>query len=78
MHTLIVIGVGFVLLVLSALTGRTLGGPSGARAAALIFLPIWLVGAAINLYMGVKRAGYSVREETPIFLLIFIVPAAAA
>ncbi len=30
------------------------------------------------MYLGVRQAGYSVREELPIFLLIFLVPAAAA
>ena len=78
MHTLIVMGVGFVLLVICALAGRAIGGSSGTGAAVLIFLPLWLVGAAINLYVGVKRAGYSVKEEAPIFLLIFAIPAAAA
>jgi hypothetical protein len=36
------------------------------------------VVAAINMWIGVARAGYSFREELPIFLLIFLVPAAAA
>jgi len=78
MHTAIVMGIGFLWLVICALTGRAVGGSSGTGAAALIFLPLWLVGAAINLYVGVKRAGYSVKEEAPIFLLIFAVPAATA
>jgi hypothetical protein len=30
------------------------------------------------MWVGVARAGYSVAEELPIFLLIFGVPAAAA
>ena len=51
---------------------------SGLAAGALIFLPLWLVGAGINLYLGVKTAGYSVREELPIFLLVFAIPAVAA
>jgi hypothetical protein len=78
MHTLIVISIGFVLLAICALAGRATGGASGTTTAALIFLPLWLIGAAINLYLGVKRAGYSVKDETPIFLLVFAVPAAAA
>jgi hypothetical protein len=78
MHTLIVISIGFVLLAICALAGRAAGGASGTTTAALIFLPLWLIGAAINLYLGVKRAGYSVKDETPIFLLVFAVPAAAA
>ena len=30
------------------------------------------------MYLGVKRAGYSVADEAPIFLLVFAVPAAIA
>lgn len=78
MHTIIVLAVGFALLGLCALTGGVLGNTSGIAAAALVFLPLWLVGAGINMYMGVKRAGYSVADEAPIFLLVFVVPAVAA
>ena len=78
MHTIIVLAIGFALLGLCALTGRVLGNTSGIATAALIFLPLWLVGAGINMYMGVQRASYSVADEAPIFLLVFAVPAAAA
>jgi hypothetical protein len=78
MHTIVVIAIGFILLALCALTGRVLGDASGIATAALIFLPLWLVGAGINMYMGVQRAGYSVADEAPIFLLVFAVPAATA
>jgi hypothetical protein len=30
------------------------------------------------MWIGVARAGYSFREELPIFLLIFLLPAVAA
>ncbi|MCI0562463.1 MAG: hypothetical protein MN733_28590 [Nitrososphaera sp.] len=46
--------------------------------AAKVFLPIWLVVALVNMWIGVAQAGYSVSEELPIFLLIFAVPGAAA
>lgn len=78
MHTLIVIAIGFVLLAICAFAGRTVGGASGIATAAIVFLPLWLIGAGLNLYLGVKRAGYSVKDETPIFLLVFVIPAAAA
>ena len=78
MHTIIVIGIGLGLLGLCALAGRTFGGSSGTAMAILAFLPLWLIGAAINMYIGVTRAGYSVADETPIFLIVFAVPAAAA
>ena len=43
-----------------------------------IFLLVWLLLAGLNLWVGVTRAGYTLREELPIFLLIFALPAALA
>ena len=81
MHTLKVIAGGLVLLALCVAAGRMLGGaapgPAMARADRL-FVPLWLLGAGINLWLGVTRAGYSVAEEAPVFLLVFSVPAAVA
>jgi hypothetical protein len=79
MRTIMIIVGGFVLLGLSMLAGRWIGG-TGTRSmvtAAKVFIPIWLVAALVNLWMG-SRAGYSVAEELPIFLLIFAAPAAVA
>lgn len=42
------------------------------------FVALWLVATVFNLWVGVSHAGYSVREELPILLLLFAVPAAAA
>jgi len=78
MHTIIVLAIGFGLLGLCALAGYFVGGTGGIAKPALIFLPLWLVGAGINMYMGVEQAGYSVAEEVPMFLLVFAVPAVAA
>ena len=78
MHTIIVLAVGFGLLGLCALVGRVLGGTPGIATATLTFLPLWLVGAGINMYMGVTGAGYSIADEAPISLLVFAVPAAVA
>ena len=78
MHTVIVVGGGFVLLGVCALVGRMLGGANGVATAALIFLPVWLIAAATNMYVGVSRAGYTVAQETPIFVLVFTVPALVA
>jgi hypothetical protein len=76
--TLILLG-GFALLGAFALAGRWLAGTDTAPmvAAAKIFIPVWLVVALVNLWMG-TRVGYSVTEELPIFLLIFAAPAAVA
>jgi hypothetical protein len=46
------------------------------RIATIAFLALWFVIAASNMWVGVARAGYSVGEELPIFLLIFGLPAA--
>jgi hypothetical protein len=76
-----VIAGGLVLLGLFILAGRFLaaGNPvAGMTTAARWFIPMWLVGAGINMYVGVARAGYSVAEEAPIFLLVFAVPAIVA
>ena len=45
---------------------------------ARIFVVIWLAVALVNLWLGVSRAGYSLAEELPMFLVIFLIPAAAA
>jgi hypothetical protein len=37
-----------------------------------------LIAAAMNMWVGVSQAGYTVKEEFPIFLAIFLVPAAVA
>jgi hypothetical protein len=78
MHTAIVIFVGLVVLGICAAIGRYFGGAPGMATAALVFLPIWFLGAAVNLIVGVRKAGYTVTEEAPIFLLVFAIPAAVA
>lgn len=80
-HTLKVLAGGFALLALCLITGRMIGGagqPAVVARSALIFIPLWLLAAGINMWFGVTRAGYSVREEIPFFLLVFLIPAAAA
>lgn len=74
-----VLGGGLVVLAIFLLVGRSLGGGSVASAAkaALWFIPVWLLAAAINLSIGVRH-GYSVAEELPISLVVFGVPAAIA
>ena len=80
-HTLKVIAGGFALLLLCILVSRLVGGanqpPTLARAV-LAFIPLWFVGAGINMWFGVTRAGYSVKEELPFFFVVFLVPAGVA
>jgi hypothetical protein len=42
------------------------------------FIPIWFCLSALNLWIGVKQAGYSIGEELPIFFLIYTIPASIA
>jgi hypothetical protein len=78
MHSAIVLAIGFALLGACALVGFLLGGNASIASAALVFVPFWLIGAGINLYLGVKTAGYSLADEAPIFLVVFAVPALVA
>ncbi len=50
----------------------------GLANAAKLFLPLWLIAAGINLWVGVSKAGYSVAEEAPVFMVVFLVPTAVA
>ena len=64
---------------LFALATRRFGGSTRFLAtAAKAFIPVWLIAAAINIWAGVSRAGYSVAEEFPVFAVIFAIPAAVA
>jgi len=81
MHTVKVIVGGLVLLTLCLLIGRWVGDPTpavGLSGAIKVFIPLWLVAAGINMWVGVSKAGYSVAEEAPFFLVVFAVPSAVA
>ncbi|MEW5682054.1 MAG: hypothetical protein AB1780_06715 [Pseudomonadota bacterium] len=69
MHTLMMLGAGLVLLTLCLLLGywrNTVG------LAALWFIPIWFIVAAVNMWVGVTQAGYSFLQEVPFFLVLVI------
>ena len=78
MRTTVIIVGGLVLLGVALLLGRWMGGAPAMVTAAKVFVPVWLAVALVNMWMGVARAGYSVAEEFPIFLVIFAIPAAVA
>ena len=78
MRTIIIIVSGFVLLAVCIGAARLFGGAATIGTAVKVFIPVWLVLAGINMWIGVTRADYSVAEELPIFLLIFSLPAIAA
>lgn len=80
MHTLMVLGGGFVLLAACLFVARLIGKgrPAALAAGAKVFIPLWFTTAAVNMAVGVLQAGYTVAEEAPMFVLVFGVPAAAA
>jgi hypothetical protein len=80
MRTLLFLLVGFLILAASMMLGKLFStNYSGATfAATFIFVALWLGISGANLWLGVAKAGYSLTEEFPIFLLIFGVPAVVA
>jgi hypothetical protein len=78
MHTVIIVGVGLLVLALCTGLGHVLGGTAGTARAALYFLPLWLLGSGLNMFIGVRSAGYSVSEEFPVLLIVFVIPAVTA
>jgi hypothetical protein len=80
-HTIKVIAIGVGLLVVCVVVGRMLNGvnpAAGMIVGAKLFFPLWLIGAGVNMWLGVSKAGYSVADEAPVFALVFAVPAAIA
>ncbi|MDM0113131.1 hypothetical protein QTI66_13310 [Variovorax sp. J22R133] len=78
MHTVIVMAGGLALMAACLLLGYAWGQMRGLLMGAQFFIPLWLVGAFVNMWIGVSSAGYSWAEEFPIFLAIFALPAAVA
>jgi hypothetical protein len=79
MRTFLLIVVGLAMLGGGLLVVRWFGtGPTPFADVGELFIPIWFCVSALNLWIGVKQAGYSIDEELPIFLLIFTIPAGMA
>jgi hypothetical protein len=80
MRTALFLVAGLLFLTASLLLGRLFSSnyPSATVVATVVYVALWFVIASANMWVGVTRAGYSVTEELPIFLLIFGLPAAVA
>jgi hypothetical protein len=80
MRTALFLVAGLLLLAGSLLLGRLFSSnyPGAPLVATVVYVALWFVIAGANMWVGVARAGYSVNEELPIFLLIFGLPAAVA
>jgi hypothetical protein len=80
MRTPLFLLVGFLLLAAFVLLGKLFSSnyPNAMLEATLVFVALWLGISGANLWVGVAKAGYTLSEELPIFLLIFCVPAVVA
>ena len=80
MRTLLFLTAGVMLLVSFLLLAKLFSASvtDAPRVALISFVVVWLIISGLNMWIGVTRAGYSIVEELPIFLLIFGVPAVAA
>jgi hypothetical protein len=80
MRTPLFLLVGFLLLGASMLLGKLFSSnyPGATFAATVIFVALWLGISGANMWVGVAKAGYTLSEEFPIFLVIFGVPSIAA
>ena len=80
MRTAMFLLAGALLLAAAMILGRLFASnfPGATAIATIAFIAIWLILAGANMWVGVAKAGYSVAEELPIFLLLFGVPALAA
>ena len=80
MHTLTIIFAGLLLLGVCMLLGRWIGGAAATVVATTIkcFIVLWLAATLVNMWVGVSKAGYSMKDEAPVALLVFAVPAIVA
>jgi len=79
MRTLLIVLIGFALWAACLWVANLIGkSASSMTAATVVFVAIWFVAAALNMWIGISHAGYSFQEELPIFLLTFLLPAVVA
>ena len=79
MHVALVIGGGAVLLGLFLLFGKLWGSTTADCAlAAKLFITVWALVELTNMWVGVTKAGYSVKDELPILVIVFAAPAVLA
>jgi hypothetical protein len=79
MRTVIIILGGFLLLMLCLGVAKIGSGNQASYTLAIkVFIGLWLAIAAINMWVGITKAGYGFMEELPIFLAIFLLPAGVA
>jgi len=80
MRTALFLASGFLLMASLLILGKLFSEhfPSAPNWMLAFGLGLWLAATGTNLWLGVAKAGYSLAEELPIWLLLFAVPAAVA
>jgi hypothetical protein len=80
MRTLIILVIGFAAWLACLVLAKLLANASAASigVATTIFVVLWFLVAAANMWIGIARAGYAFTDELPIFVLVFLLPAATA
>ncbi len=80
MRTGLFLVAGFMLLAALLILGKLLSSnyPAATTTATVAYVALWFVIAAVNMWTGVEKAGYSYAEELPVFALIFAVPVVVA
>jgi hypothetical protein len=79
MRTAVIVLAGFLVWGVFVAAAKMSGNSSRAvGTATIVFVGVWFLAAAVNMYFGVARAGYGFWEELPIFFVIFLVPAIVA
>jgi len=77
--TLLVVG-GLFLLLFFVVVGGYAGGTANASMAraALYYLVVWFIVAAVNMGLGLKRDLRPMADEGPTFAIVFLIPAVVA
>lgn len=80
MRTGLIVVAGLLLLAAATILGRLFSSnfPCAPAQSAVVFVLLWLLICAFNMWVGVAKAGYAVAEELPVFALVFLVPAGLA
>lgn len=78
-RSVIIISLGLILWALCLAASKFFGtqNPLAKATTTTIFIVVWFTLAAVNLYYETK-AGYTVTEELPIFLMIFLISSLVA
>ncbi len=80
MRTVIILVAGLCLFAAIALFSKLFSNyyASSTTWGVSAFLAVWLVATGFNMWVGVNQGGYTYKEELPIMLLLYVVPALVA